>query len=46
MKYGHLFWKLFGLAITGWDDLLYDDYIWMKAVADDYMKREEAAARG
>jgi hypothetical protein len=46
VKYAHLFWKLFGIPPTGWDDLPYDDFRWMRAVADDYAKREEAAARG
>lgn len=47
MKYAHLFWHLFGLPITGWDDdhLLYDDFLWMKSVADDFEKKQKEAAR-
>jgi hypothetical protein len=46
VKYAHLFWRLFGLPITGWDDLLYHDLIWMKAGADDWVKQQREAARG
>lgn len=48
MRYAHLFWKLFGLPVTGWDDpgLLYDDYLWMKSTADDYVKQSKEVGRG
>jgi hypothetical protein len=46
VRYAHLFWKLFGLPITGWDDLLYDDLAWMKSVADKYEASQKEAARG
>ena len=46
MRYAHLFWKLFGLPITGWDDLLFDDFLWMKAQADEYVRAQKEEARG
>lgn len=46
MKYAHLFWKLFGVPADRWDGLVYDDFLWMKATADDYERRQKEAARG
>lgn len=50
MRYVHLFWKLFGLPITAWDDLPFGDFLWMKATADRYeaalKQQEREAARG
>lgn len=46
MKYAHLFWKLFGLRVSEWDDLLYDDFLWMKSTADRYEKQVKEADRG
>lgn len=47
MRYAHLFWRLFGLPVTGWDDLLYDDLTWMKTAAEDWVKQQsKEAGRG
>jgi hypothetical protein len=45
VKYAHLFWKLFGVPLAGWDSLPYWDYVWMKSTADDYAKQEREAAK-
>jgi len=34
VNYAHDFWDLFGVPADRWDDLPYDDYLWMKATAD------------
>lgn len=46
MKYAHLFWHLFGLSISEWDALLYDDFLWMKSTADDFEKKQREAGHG
>lgn len=46
MKYAHLFWRLFGLPVTGWDGLLYADLAWMKPAADDWAKRQKEEGGG
>jgi hypothetical protein len=44
VKYAHLFWRLFGLPVTGWDDLLYHDIAWMRAAADGLGEAAEGGA--